>query len=72
MKKNLFIPKLCSVSLVFILAQGVSHAMPGMHGSGSGASKGVEQSRRENQFIRIGDGDYLQCGRQDRDICVDP
>ena len=30
------IPKICSVSLVLILAQGVSYAMSGMHDSGSG------------------------------------
>ncbi len=64
MKMNLFILKFLSVSLAFILVQGISYAMPGMHGSGSGAatgaSTGIEQSRRENQFDRIGDGDYLQ------------
>lgn len=37
MKKNLLIPKFLSVSLLLILAQGTSHAMPGMHDSGSGA-----------------------------------
>ncbi|HQZ59705.1 MAG TPA: hypothetical protein PLQ39_08455, partial [Acinetobacter sp.] len=35
--KPLFL-KLCSVSMTFILAHSVSHAMPGMHDSGSGAA----------------------------------
>ena len=48
MKKNLFIPKLCSISLAFILAQGVSYAMPGMHGSGSGAA--TEHPRVSNSL----------------------
>ena len=57
----------------FILAAGcfLCHARFRQR-SGYGTSKGVEQSRRENQFIRIGDGDYLQRRRQDRDFCVDP
>jgi dipeptidyl aminopeptidase/acylaminoacyl peptidase len=38
MKDKLLIPKLCSVSLAFMLAYDVSYAMPGMHGSGSGGA----------------------------------
>lgn len=48
MKKNLFIPKLCFVSLAFILAQSVSYAMPSMHGSGSGAA--MEHPRVSNSI----------------------
>lgn len=48
MKKHPFIPKLFSASLTFILAQGVSHAMPGMHGSGSGAA--TEHPRVSNSL----------------------
>ena len=64
MKKNLFIPKLCSISLTFILAQGVSYAMPVYarfrQRFGYGASKGVEQSRRENQFDRGPKAGFIQ------------
>ena len=45
MKENLFIPKLCAISLAFILAQGVSYAM---HGSGSGAA--TEHPRVSNSL----------------------
>ncbi|SEN02037.1 PD40 domain-containing protein [Nitrosomonas marina] len=38
MKEKLFIPKLCSVGLVFILSHNISHAMPGMHESGDSAA----------------------------------
>lgn len=48
MKKNLIIPKLCSASLAFILTQGVSHAMPAMHGSGSRAA--TEHPRVSNSL----------------------
>lgn len=61
MKKNQFIPKHCSVSLVFILAQGVSYALFRQR-CGYGASKGVEQSQRENQFdhgLQVGFIQYL-------------
>ncbi|MBS0485038.1 MAG: PD40 domain-containing protein, partial [Proteobacteria bacterium] len=37
MKKHLFIPKLFSISLMSLLTHNISHAMPGMHDSGSGA-----------------------------------
>ena len=48
MKKNFFIPKVCFVSLVFLLPHGFSHAMPGMHGSGSGAA--TEHPRVSNSI----------------------
>ncbi|MCP5242751.1 MAG: PD40 domain-containing protein [Burkholderiales bacterium] len=45
MKEKSFIPKLCSVALVFILSHSVSHAMPGMHGSGDGNGAVTESPR---------------------------
>lgn len=38
MKERMFIPKLSSIALAFILSHNVSHAMPGMHGSDDGAA----------------------------------
>lgn len=48
MKAKSLIPKICSVSLALILAQGVSYAMPGMHDSGSGAA--TERPRVSNSI----------------------
>ena len=48
MKKHLFIPKLFSISLMSLLTHNISHAMPGMHDSGSGAV--TEHPRASNSI----------------------
>jgi len=48
MKKQFFIPKLFSASLLFCLTCGISHAMPGMHDSGGGAA--TEHPRVSNSI----------------------
>ncbi len=48
MKKQFINLKLLSVPLAFVVAQGISYAMPGMHGSGSGAA--TEHPRVSNSI----------------------